>query len=205
MAAAFYIRFHAIFSKIYEASFPLTKLNTTRKTTPRKPWMTAGLVRSCITKEKLYKRQITCPTEANTTAYKNYSNKLNKTIRVAEKNYYADQFETYKSSSKNTWSIIKQILDKTSESQLVECFKYVDDDITDKEVIVHKFNEYFDNIGPTLANKIPLMSDNCSKYLTGTYKNSFSLYLTTPVEILQVVNSMHPKKAQDMTTYRLRL
>lgn len=80
-----YTKFHDVFCDIYESSFPLSKVNVTRKKNPRKPWMTAGLVRSCIKKEKLYKCQIRSPTDNNISAYKNFRNRLNKLIRIAQK------------------------------------------------------------------------------------------------------------------------
>jgi len=46
-----YAKFHEVFCEMYEANFPLKKVNVTRKNTPRKPWMTTGLVRSCIKKK----------------------------------------------------------------------------------------------------------------------------------------------------------
>jgi len=188
-----YTKFHEVFCDLYETSFPLMKVNITRKNMPRKPWMTAGLVRSCIQKEKLYKRQIRNPTDNNIFAYKNFRNRLNKLIRIAEKSYYAEKFEAYKSNSRQTWHTIKQILNKNNTLPVTDFFQSGTEEITDKCAIVEKFNEYFVNIGPTLANKIPIEPDTCTKYLSGTYKNSFYLDPTTPDEIIGVVKAMQPK------------
>ena len=128
-------------------------------------------------------------------AYKNFRNRLNKLIRIAEKSYYAEKFEAYKSNSKQTWQTIRQILNKNDRIPVTDSFRNGNDEITDKYAIVGKFNEYFVNIGPTLANKIPTLPDSCMKYLTGTYKNSFFLQPTTPDEIIDVVKAMQPKKS----------
>ena len=117
-----YTKFHEVFCDLYETSFPLMKVNITRKNIPRKPWMTAGLVRSCIQKEKLYKRQIRNPTDNNIFAYKNFRNRLNKLIRIAEKSYYAEKFEAYKSNSRQTWHTIKQILNKNNTVPVTDFF-----------------------------------------------------------------------------------
>jgi exonuclease III len=83
---AMYDSFIESFLAIYEECFPLSKVNITRKKMPRKPWMTHGLVRSCNKKEKLYKSFIKNSTSYNKYKYITYRNKLNKVLRIAEKN-----------------------------------------------------------------------------------------------------------------------
>ena len=187
--------FNEIFLNIYDTSFPLNKVNITRTRNPRKPWMTAGLVRSCIKKEKLYKLRIKHPTSENITKYKSYRNKLIKILRAAEKNYYADKFELFKFNTKQTWQTVKHILHKRDITPLVDSFKINNTVTTDKITITNKFNEYFVNIGPTLANKIPDTADTYKKYLSGTYKASFSMYPATPDEIVNVVKLLHLKRS----------
>jgi len=48
----------------------------------------------------------------------------------------------------------------------------------------HAFNEYFTNLGPTLAGKIPNLSRNPLSYLTGDFRDSFVLYETTASEAI---------------------
>ena len=155
--------------------------------------MTTGLVRSCIKKEKLYKHQTRSPTDNNILAYKNFRNRLNKLIRIAQKSHYADKFEAYKHNSRQTWHTIKQILNKNDTIPITESFSNGNEVFMDKYAIVEKFNEYFVNVGPTLANKIPIVPDTCMKYLSGTYKNSFYLDPTFADEIIRVVMIMQPK------------
>ena len=98
--------------------------------------MTTGLVRSCIKKEKLYKCQIRNPTEKNVIAYKNFRNRLNKLIRIAEKSYYAEKFEAYKSNSKQTWQTIRQILNENDKIPVTDSFRNGNDEITDKMLLL---------------------------------------------------------------------
>ena len=77
---------------------------------------------------------------------------------------------------------------------ITDLFKDNNIEISDKHAIVTKFNEYFVNIGPTLANKIPNLPGSCTEYLSAAYKDSFSLYATTPEEIVKIVKLMKPKK-----------
>jgi len=52
---------------------------------------------------------------------------------------------------------------------------------------VQKFNDFFVNIGPTLASKIQPTNTNYKEYLCGDYHDSFALFLTTPQEVAESV------------------
>ena len=56
---------------------------------------------------------------------------------------------------------------------------------SDKTTIAHAFNEYFTNLGPTLAGKIPNLSRNPLSYLTNDFRDSV-LYETTASEIIYI-------------------
>lgn len=65
--------------------------------------------------------------------------------------------------------------------------------ITDKEEIVNKFNNYFVNVGPTLAQKIPNTNISPTYFLSGRNSSTFALFLTSPDEVIRVVNSLESK------------
>jgi hypothetical protein len=203
-----YNNFLDTFTSIFNECFPLNKQNTTWKKTPRKPWITAGLLRSCIRKEKLYKAYKKDPCVKNIDGYKKYRNKLNKLVRVAEKNFYKLKLESSAGNVKKTWQIVKNILNKNNNSELVDSFNSSNGKITDKNEVVEKFNEYFANIGPTLANKIPKATVTHESFLEGSFKKSFSLFLTSPEEIIDVVNNLTTKKSagyDDISTEIIKL
>ena len=54
------------------------------------------------------------------------------------------------------WKIIKGVINRNRKVKVNERFKLNDGSVTtDSKVISNKFNEFFVNVGPTLANKIP--------------------------------------------------
>ena len=153
--------------------------------------MTAGLLRCCLKKEKLYKAFKKKPNITNENKYKKYINMLGKLIRIAGKNYYAlKKFESSTCNIKKTWQIIKKIINKTINLNFVDSFKLNKVTISNKQAIVNKFNEYFVDIGPALAEKIPPPSDSHDSFLKNNYKNSFALLLTNAEEILSIVSDM---------------
>jgi hypothetical protein len=182
------------FVSIFDECFPIKKINITRKKNPRKPWMTKGLVQSCIKKEKLYKLFINKPTPENNNKYKEYRNKLNKLLKTVEKSYFSQKLDESMCNIKKTWQTIKTIINKNNNTPLSECFIYNHTIISDKTQIANKFNEYFVNIGPSLADKIPTCPITHRSYLAGNYKNSFTLFLTNPYEIMDLVKKYDNKE-----------
>ena len=182
------------FKALFDSNFPLVKVNHTRKRSPRKAWMTKGLVRSCMHKEKLYKQFKINPTSENRALYVKYKNKLHKLLRKAENNYYENKFDSIKSSTRQTWSLIKTLLNNNNNNNILDKIKINNNLSYDKNEIVNEFNKYFVNIGPNVAKSCPsICKPEYSRYLKGDFVNSFSLFFTTPEEICSVVASMPPK------------
>ena len=80
-------------------------------------WITRGVMRSIRYKDKLYRdlkrTNLKSPMYAELKTKLNVYNKLlKKIIREAKKNYYENQFQSYKSDIRKTWGIISEILSK---------------------------------------------------------------------------------------------
>ena len=74
--------------------------------------MASGLFISHKHKEKLFAKRKKCPSAQNILAFKTYNNLYNKIRRAAKKYYYENQFSKFAHNIKNTWSVIKEILEK---------------------------------------------------------------------------------------------
>ena len=121
--------------------------------------------------------------------YKMYKNKLTNFIRYAERQYYQDQFELAKGNMNKTWQILKTVI---NAQNIPTIDKIVIDDLltTDKPDIATKFNEYFVNVGPTLANNIPPVPGDVTNYIKGCYSNNMFLNLTDANEVCNIINSL---------------
>ena len=69
--------------------------------------------------------------------------------------------------------------------------------ITGDENITNVFNNYFVNVGPSLADNIPATDTHFSQYLSGSasVKNSLFLNPVTEVAILRFVAQVKPKRS----------
>ena len=118
-------------------------------------------------------------------------------MRRAEKLYYENRFVELKNDAKNTWKLIKSVINgnkPTSES--ISELSINGCTITDKTTMANKFNEYFTNIGSDLSKSIPKVSGSFSDYLNHLKPtDSFFITPTNPAEIIDIVQNLKSKKS----------
>ena len=92
---------------------------------------------------------------------------------------------------KKTWGILKDIINKNKTNKVQSQFKLNDGSITfNKLIISEKFNHFFINIGPTLADKIPKQSKIPESYLGSRIENSILLASVTLTEIDDIFKTL---------------
>ena len=108
-------------------------------------------------------------------------------IRVAKKNDYSHRLDANKNSIKTTWREINKILGKSKTSS-------IPDDLTDGQKVISNplsaadaFNDYFSNIGSSLAENIPPADTHFFDYLRNPSSSSFFLSPTSFHEICSSV------------------
>ena len=85
---------------------------------------------------------------------------IKQSIRRAKMQYYNTCFTRHQNDMKKTWSTINDLVkDKAISSVYPEFFLLDNTKLSDKKDIANKFNEYFINIGPHLAEKIEVNNE----------------------------------------------
>ena len=177
---------------IFNIHCPTLKTKLPKRKIPIKPWVTRGLIKSIQTKDKLYKKYVKKPTIENKTAYTKYRNHLNQLLRCSKKNYITSEIHLHKNNMKKTWGTLNSLLGRNKQHKLPDFFH--DNDgrkLNDAATIASNFNEYFTQIGSSLAEKIPPPDSDFSSPLRPTNTNS-SVFLTptTAEEIDDIVKKM---------------
>ena len=181
--------FHSTLLKHFHINFP--KQTVKIQYNNRKPWLTQGLKDSIKMKNKLYRKYLKVKSAANEMNYKNYRNKLHHLIKIAEKRHYSELLNECQDNIKKTWQIIKNIVNKNKASQLQTKFKLNDGSFTtDGYVISNKFNDFFVNIGPNLAAKIPEQNLSPLDFMDQPLLNSIYLSEVTSEEINNILKSL---------------
>ena len=72
--------------------------------------------------------------------------------------------------------------------------------------MVYTFNEYFTNIGPTLANKMPHVNGDHLQFIkTISGDSTFNIMPTVQFEIKRITGNLLSTKALIMTIYHQKL
>ena len=122
--------------------------------------------------------------------YKTHRNKTEHLKKKAEKEYYTNLLEASKSNSKKTWSILKTVINKKRNTRVQTQFKINDSIVTDKNHIAEKFNDFFVNIGPNLANKIPTQTKTPNEYLGNKVNASIFISNVEQKEFGEILGSL---------------
>ena len=184
-----YDTFLTLFSDIYNRNFPLISRKTGKKN--NQPWITQSIINSCNHKNRLYRRFLRNPSEANRRLYKNYRNRLTTIIRLVKKSYYANKFKECKTNMKSSWQEINKILGKGKKADVPDDVRDGQHVYSDPSDIANAFNSYFTNIGSSLANNIPQTSTHFMDYLHDSNNSSLFLTPTHSQEIIEIGNKLN--------------
>ena len=111
------------FLKLYNEHFPKRRVKT--KYDNRKTWLSEGLKLSIRTKNKLYLTYVKLKYLRNELRYTSYRNKLNHTLRIAERNYYAELLAKHKSNLKKVWGVLKVLSIKIKQNECKKNSKFM--------------------------------------------------------------------------------
>ena len=162
-----YCTFLKALTDIYDANFPIREYILRDKDT-KSPWISKCVKKSSKTKQRLYIKFIKTETLEDESKYKNYKSLFKKLRKKAKIAYYSKLLRKYKTGSKPTWQVMKEITGKQKlKSNLLPRETKVDKAIIQNpQKIAKEFNKCFTSVGPTLAAKIPNNEKSFKDFLT---------------------------------------
>ena len=175
-------------------------------------WISFGIIRSIKTRDAMYLKFKRCNQQS--VEYNTLKNNLHvfncilkKTIREAKIQYYNKLFTKYKGDIKKTWQTISDIICKSNGKRKTLDKIIVDSRvIKDKEEICNKFNDFFANIGPKLANQIkPISNKTYDTFLKKRVLTSFSFSLVSKTNVLKHLSSLRTKNSAGVDGISVKL
>ena len=109
----------------------------------------------------------------------------------SEKMYYNQLLHEQRNNIKSTWQTLNALIKKSKQpSTYPESFDDNGKCVSDKNVTVNRFNQYFVNVGVDLANKIPVPKPNKSFHDYMPKTNECNLFLSPVLQedIITTVN-----------------
>ena len=175
---------------------------------PYSPWITKSLLASVRKKNKLYRQLLRSPNPTRELQYKSYRNKLTHLIRIAKRHYYDQRFASAKNDLKETWKLINEVINKRKcRPPFPSSFRSDGSILTDPVEIANGFCNYFANVGPNLAAKIPPVNSSFHSFLNDQFNESLILKPTTVEELNGICMSMKSGKApgyDDISMYVIK-
>ena len=196
-----YEKFAEAINYAREKHLPKKKVSCKKSIHKKSKWITNGILKSINTKDTLYKTLIQTNTTTNIDLYhrlkeefKQYRAKLRKSIREAKRQYFNNIFNRHKSDIRKTWCLLNETLNSNVKKQPTHEFLVDTIMTTDPVIIANKFNEYFINIGNSLADKIPT-AEPFHSYLNHPTNCVFTFQPITEVKISEIIGNLKNKSS----------
>jgi len=182
---------------LYNKNYPLTTKKARIYKTKLKPWMSPSLIKSCKTKNKLYKIYLQSKSNIALDKYKQYKNKLTNILRKCEKSYYTNMLELHKNNLRETWKLLKTVLNHHTTNYTNIPLKINGILVDDTTMVVNEFNTYFANIGPKMAATVSPTNLRYTEFLTNPNPNTMFLNPITAEEINNIIINLKDTKPYD--------
>ena len=182
--------------------FPIRFVKYNKHKHKKANWITKGIIRSITFRDNLYRKLKQTPPDSNQFPVlkinlRTYNKILKRSIKMAKSTYYQHSFQKHKNDIKNTWRIIKDILNSTKKkNNYPEAFWINGELISDKVVLANQLNLYFSNIGSNLASQI-VASDQKSytDYLQSPCNIAFNFKEITVQYTMEIIDSLKAKSS----------
>ena len=161
------------------------------------PWITPQLKKLMFYRDNLKKKAIISKTNDSWELYQKIRNSVNSQIRKTKRSYFLTNIEVNKNNPKKTWKTLNSLLGKKSKNTIVRNIKVEGHDITEPKKIAELFNNYFVNVGPSLANEIPATSSKPEANITHT-SSTFQFQPISGSAVREVINKLKAGKATGM-------
>lgn len=193
-----------------EKHAPLKTASRKQKRIQQSPWLTKGLLTSIKNKQKLYKNYFLNGTVFEKSFYKKYANKLTRVKNLSKKLYYNATISEKKNNPKDLWKFINSVISPKRGDTYSPPKLLIDDAIVENpDEISEKFNEYFVNVGETIANSLGNVTKvDFKTFLKNSVPQTIVLTPPLPIEIYKIIQTLNIGKASgndDIPSYFLRL
>ena len=197
-----YDRFITLINDAKEKHLPKKTVKFNKKKHKKSKWMTYGILKSINTKDILYKKLVKADIHDEIrystlkAEFGEYKKILRRSINEAKHLYYARTFALYKNDIKQTWSVIKDTLQKKHHCKTTDKFVLNDRVVTDFDEIANEFNVYFINIGRSLSDQIQSEASSQDYLLQHNKPNmTFNFVRVNEVYIDNVINKLKNKSS----------
>ena len=202
--------FHTL-NYILDEHAPFKTLTKKERTLKLKPWITNDIKFEMKVRDRLFRQYCHAKNVEKKlklhTEYKKARNHVKNVMAESKKNYYNNYFDRHKNNISKTWDAIRSIVSIKSKTRFYPTsLKHDGKLITDLKDIAELFNNFFINIGPTIANKIHKSSKKFNDYLKHlSMTNSLYFKPTTEDEVIKIIKNLNNGKSLGPNSIPIRI
>jgi hypothetical protein len=198
--------FWSAYINAYNANFPLKRKRFNKNFNSKNKFMTVGLLTSRRTKNKLFAKAASDPSDQNINRYKLFKTIYQRTIRAAKKLHISDTLRENANNPKKTWQTLNELLGKKAKSDSVSQININGTVSNDSKKIANHFNEFFTNIGQEISNSVPPVTKRPEDYIDyGRPIPQMQLGNTTPEHVKKIIKKLKSKSSSDINGVSTKL
>ena len=187
------------FSKIVNQHAPLRPQSRKEGKLNSKPWINNQILKLIRTKNFLFRKCYKKNDSHLIEKYKKLCNELTTIKRNAKQHYFASMINENKNNLQKQWQLINQIVQRNNK-QKKAIHKLVTENVetlTDCQDICNELNNYFINIGPKMASKIPsnFLNNHDPSHSLPSITNSMFCKSCFQCEVFQKIVCINEKKS----------
>ena len=119
----------------------------------------------------MYEKFLKNRNEKNEKLYKSYKSLFESVKRKSKRICYSSKILEFKNNAKKTCGVMKKLIGKACNTKPSLPIKLVIEktEVTEIKDISEEFNNFFTNVGPNLAKKVPNSSNSFTSFLNQTH------------------------------------
>ena len=164
------------------------------------PWITTSIKNLMRNRDYHKKRAIKYASQTHWESFRKLRNEVNIQIRNAKFKFFHDKInDCFKSNNpKKAWTFINTLLGKNNKPNILSELSVNDNLVSDPKSMAEGLNDYFVNIGPTLAAEYEEESRNVTQ-TTNDNINSCTEFKFSPIPVDNVASTLRGLKANKTT------
>ena len=191
-------KFRNEFRDMYDECFPWTE-SKKRKRDMEKPWLDEPEFKNLVEeKAELYKKKVKgLLDEKQVQRLEEVNKEVNKLRKSLKRRYFQEKLNDQIGNLRATWETLGEALSgRKGKKQSSACryFTGNNEAITDGHKIAKGFCDFYCQVGPKLAARIPKEKKEFKDYMGPMVQDSLVLTPTTPQEVKQLCQELEPCK-----------
>ena len=130
--------------------------------------------------------------EILTVRFKRFHKILRQSLQEAIRTYYLTTFERFKHDIKQTWPIVNDTVQRKKKNSLPSVFSHKGKVLKESNIIANGLNQYFTDIGPSLANQINA-NHNFKEYLYSLADSRLIMQSIDEHKVMKIIEHLKNK------------